>query len=217
MVVVLPYIYMVYFLCRVFSFILSEPLKRLSLCIYWVCVIYASVLRFYNISKSSKIERILLRKYYHLMAVSMFVPALIFQVIQICLSFIVIFAVFYSYFLYRVFSHITNWVLIFQPKFLNLAFGVALGVFLVLEIIRVSCHTCSTNIFTILSFVFIWIVSISCVFHEKLFTLLVKLLMLTLSQIHGYFYEKLALVKIINWKIIYSILEFVLAKTQTWE
>lgn len=66
---------------RILSFIFSEPYKRISLCIYWVCVIYVSVLRFYNISKNSKIERILLRKYYHLMAVSMFLPALIFQVI----------------------------------------------------------------------------------------------------------------------------------------
>ncbi|XP_050282621.1 dolichol kinase EVAN isoform X2 [Quercus robur] len=86
----------------VISFVFSEPLKRLSLCMYWVCVIYVSVLRFYNISKNSKIERILLRKYYHLMAVSMFLPALI-----------------------------------FQPKFLDLAFGAALAVFLVIEIIRV--------------------------------------------------------------------------------
>ncbi|KAL4611510.1 hypothetical protein ACB092_08G129000 [Castanea dentata] len=86
----------------VISFVFSEPLKRLSLCMYWVCVIYVSVLWFYNISKNNKIERILLRKYYHLMAVSMFVPALI-----------------------------------FQPKFLDLAFGAALAVFLVVEIIRV--------------------------------------------------------------------------------
>ncbi|XP_002523693.2 dolichol kinase EVAN [Ricinus communis] len=86
----------------VVSFVFSEPVKRLSLSVYWVCVIYASVLRFYNISKSSKIERILLRKYYHLMAVLMFLPAVI-----------------------------------FQPKFLDLAFGAALAVFLTLEIIRV--------------------------------------------------------------------------------
>ncbi|KAK7272175.1 hypothetical protein RJT34_28612 [Clitoria ternatea] len=86
----------------VLSFVLSEPSKRLSLCIYWVCIICVSVLRFYNISKNSKIERILLRKYYHLMAVSMFLPALV-----------------------------------FQPKFLDLAFGAALAVFLTLEIIRV--------------------------------------------------------------------------------
>ncbi|PSS14024.1 Dolichol kinase [Actinidia chinensis var. chinensis] len=83
-------------------FVFSEPLKRLSLCIYWVAVIYVSVRQFYSISKNSKIERILLRKYYHLMAVLMFLPALI-----------------------------------FQPKFLDLAFGVALAGFLVLEIIRV--------------------------------------------------------------------------------
>ncbi|KAI4334352.1 hypothetical protein L6164_019054 [Bauhinia variegata] len=86
----------------VLSFVFSEPLKRLSLCIYWASVICVSVLRFYKISKNSKIERILLRKYYHLMAVSMFLPALL-----------------------------------FQPKFLDLAFGVALAVFLLLEIIRV--------------------------------------------------------------------------------
>ncbi|XP_021766447.1 dolichol kinase EVAN-like [Chenopodium quinoa] len=86
----------------VFEFVFSEPLKRLSLCIYWVAVICISVHRFYNISRSSKVERILLRKYYHLMAVSMFVPALI-----------------------------------LQPNFLNLAFGVALAAFLVLEIVRV--------------------------------------------------------------------------------
>ncbi|KAL7617597.1 hypothetical protein Lser_V15G02449 [Lactuca serriola] len=86
----------------VLKFVFSEPHKRLSLCVYWVAVICASVLRFYNISKNSKIERILLRKYYHLVAVLMFVPAVI-----------------------------------FQPLFLNLAFGAALGVFLVLEIIRV--------------------------------------------------------------------------------
>ncbi|CAI0397956.1 unnamed protein product [Linum tenue] len=84
------------------AFVFSEPAKRLSLCTYWVCLIYVSVRRFYYISKNSKTERILLRKYYHLMAVSMFVPAVI-----------------------------------FQPKFLDLAFGAALAVFLTLEIIRI--------------------------------------------------------------------------------
>ncbi|KAL6499790.1 hypothetical protein OROGR_027700 [Orobanche gracilis] len=84
------------------DFVLSEPLKRLTLCTYWLVIISLSVRRFYNISKNSKTERILLRKYYHLMAVSIFVPALI-----------------------------------FQPKFLDLAFGAALAVFLLLEIIRI--------------------------------------------------------------------------------
>ncbi|CAN1182298.1 Dolichol kinase EVAN [Linum perenne] len=86
----------------VVTFVFSEPAKRLSLCLYWVFLIYVSVRRFYFISKNSKTERILLRKYYHLMAVSMFVPAAI-----------------------------------FQPKFLDLAFGAALAIFLTLEIIRV--------------------------------------------------------------------------------
>ncbi|XP_077221793.1 phosphatidate cytidylyltransferase family protein [Tasmannia lanceolata] len=71
----------------VFLFVFSEPLKRLSLCIYWMGVISASVLRFYNISKNSKIERILLRKYYHLVAVLMFSPALLFQPKFLDLSF----------------------------------------------------------------------------------------------------------------------------------
>ncbi|CAM8897980.1 unnamed protein product [Rhodiola kirilowii] len=83
-------------------FVFSEPLKRLSLCFYWVSLICVAVLRFYSISKHSKVERILLRKYYHLMAVCMFVPAVI-----------------------------------YQPMFLDLAFGAALAVFLVLEIIRI--------------------------------------------------------------------------------
>ncbi|CAM8898072.1 unnamed protein product [Rhodiola kirilowii] len=83
-------------------FVFSEPLKRLSLCFYWVSLICVAVLRFYSISKHSKVERILLRKYYHLMAVCMFLPAVI-----------------------------------YQPMFLDLAFGAALAVFLVLEIIRI--------------------------------------------------------------------------------
>ncbi|CAN7010253.1 unnamed protein product [Brassica oleracea var. botrytis] len=86
----------------VLTFVFSEPLKRLSLCIYWVLLIVVSVLRFYNISRGSKVERILLRKYYHLMAVLMFLPALV-----------------------------------LQPKFLDLAFGAALAVFIALEIIRI--------------------------------------------------------------------------------
>ncbi|XP_047982196.1 LOW QUALITY PROTEIN: dolichol kinase EVAN-like [Salvia hispanica] len=86
----------------VIHFVLSEPLNRLALCVYWLVTISVSVRRFYSISKNSKTERILLRKYYHLMAVALFVPALI-----------------------------------FQPKFLDLSFGAALAVFLLLEIIRI--------------------------------------------------------------------------------
>ncbi|XP_073140155.1 dolichol kinase EVAN isoform X2 [Henckelia pumila] len=83
-------------------FVFSEPLKRLTLCVYWLVIISVAVRQFYYISKNSKTERILLRKYYHLLAVSIFVPALV-----------------------------------FQAKFLDLAFGAALAVFLVLEIIRI--------------------------------------------------------------------------------
>ncbi|GLJ49159.1 hypothetical protein SUGI_1037130 [Cryptomeria japonica] len=86
----------------VIDFILEKPMERLAVCIYWLAVICVSVLRFYNISKDSKIERILLRKYYHLLAVIMFVPALL-----------------------------------FDADFLKLAFGAALAMFLILEMIRV--------------------------------------------------------------------------------
>ncbi|MQM10071.1 hypothetical protein Taro_042961 [Colocasia esculenta] len=96
--------------CRVVHFVITEPLERLLLCVYWVGIICASVVRFYNISKHSKIERILLRKYYHLVAVLMFLPAVL-----------------------------------LQPKFLDLAFGAALAVFLTLEMIRVSKPPCDAN------------------------------------------------------------------------
>lgn len=86
----------------VLGFLFKEPLRRISLCFYWILVLCVSVLRFYNISKNSKTERILLRKYYHLVAVLIFVPAVI-----------------------------------FEPAFLDLAFGAALAVFLILEMIRV--------------------------------------------------------------------------------
>lgn len=86
----------------VFTFVFSEQKKRITLCVYWTCLIFASVLWFYNISKHDSTQRILLRKYYHIVAVLMFVPAL----------------------------H-------FQPAFLDLAFGAALAVFVVLEMIRV--------------------------------------------------------------------------------
>ncbi|XP_041990462.1 dolichol kinase EVAN-like isoform X2 [Salvia splendens] len=86
----------------IIHFVLSEPLNRLALCVYWLATISVSVRRLYSISKNSKTERILLHKYYHLMAVAIFVPALI-----------------------------------FQPKFLDLSFGAALAVFLLLEIIRI--------------------------------------------------------------------------------
>ncbi|CAM8936381.1 unnamed protein product [Rhodiola kirilowii] len=65
---------------KIVRFVFSEPLKRLSLCFYWVSLICVAVLRFYSISKHSKVERILLRKYYHLMAVCMFLPAVIYQI-----------------------------------------------------------------------------------------------------------------------------------------
>ncbi|PKA65407.1 dolichol kinase [Apostasia shenzhenica] len=92
----------VYPLVWILEFLFEVPLQRIVLCTYWISIILLSIVRFYNISKHNKTERILLRKYYHLVAVLMFVPALI-----------------------------------FEPDFLDLAFGTALAVFIVLEMIRV--------------------------------------------------------------------------------
>ncbi|GAB2223201.1 hypothetical protein Droror1_Dr00017339 [Drosera rotundifolia] len=71
----------------VLVFTCSEPLKRLPLCVYWIILILVSVHKLYSISKNSKLERILLRKYYHLLAVLMFVPALVFQLEFLSLAF----------------------------------------------------------------------------------------------------------------------------------
>lgn len=68
---------------RVFNYIFTDSRERLALCAYWIFVIYVSIRRFYSISKQSKTERILLRKYYHLVAVLIFSPAVIFQVIYV--------------------------------------------------------------------------------------------------------------------------------------
>lgn len=84
------------------NYMFTDSHERLVLCAYWICVIYVSVRRFYSISKQSKTERILLRKYYHLVAVLIFSPAVI-----------------------------------FQPAFLDLAFGAAFAVFLILEMLRI--------------------------------------------------------------------------------
>jgi len=129
--------------------VFSEPLKRLTLCVYWVGVIAVSVHRFYRISKSSKVERILLRKYYHLMAVSMFVPALILQVgLLLYVNLLLINVLCFRYITFLI-CHIPDVLFVLflflfsfpQPTFLNLAFGAALAAFLVLEIIRVSPNT----------------------------------------------------------------------------
>ncbi|KAF7088678.1 hypothetical protein CFC21_091759 [Triticum aestivum] len=86
----------------VLNYMFTNSDERLLLCAYWIFVICVSIRRFYSISKQSKTERILLRKYYHLVAVLIFSPAVI-----------------------------------FQPAFLDLAFGAAFALFLILEMIRV--------------------------------------------------------------------------------
>jgi hypothetical protein len=79
---------MVSLLDRIVNYMFTDSHERLALCAYWICVIYVSVRRFYSISKQSKTERILLRKYYHLVAVLIFSPAVIFQVLWLSSVFI---------------------------------------------------------------------------------------------------------------------------------
>lgn len=67
------------------------------------------------------------------MAVAIFVPALIFQVFCVPNFFLVIFCVIFAFNLLMLIPCI-----IFQPEFLDLSFGAALAIFLLLEIIRVS-------------------------------------------------------------------------------
>jgi dolichol kinase len=95
---------------------------------------YVSVRRFYSISKQSKTERILLRKYYHLVAVLIFSPAVIFQVLWLSSVFITEKNISISITL------ISNLFCknVLQPGFLDLAFGAAFSVFLILEMIRVT-------------------------------------------------------------------------------
>ncbi|RWR79388.1 dolichol kinase EVAN [Cinnamomum micranthum f. kanehirae] len=84
------------------TFVFSEPLKRLPLCMYWIGLICVSVFRFYNISKNSRIERILLRKFYHLVAVLMFLPAVYLQPEFLDLAFGAAFAIFLALEMIRV-------------------------------------------------------------------------------------------------------------------
>ncbi|CAH8267473.1 unnamed protein product [Arabidopsis lyrata] len=114
----------------VLTFVFSEPLKRLSLCIYWVLLIVVSVSRFYNISRNRKVERILLRKYNHLMAVLLLSYRSIIYNFTIWKSVCVSLLQSSSRFLLFSCPSI-------QPKFLDLAFGAALAVFVALEIIRI--------------------------------------------------------------------------------
>lgn len=83
-VILICHWYFFYFVDRVFYYVLTEK-RRLLLSLYWISLIFVSVLKFYNISKHSKIERILLCKYYHLVAVLIFVPALLYEGILILL------------------------------------------------------------------------------------------------------------------------------------
>ncbi|KAJ7569812.1 hypothetical protein O6H91_01G095600 [Diphasiastrum complanatum] len=64
---------------RILDLVLDQPLQRLTLCGYWVIVLGISLAHIYEVAKNGKTHRIIVRKYYHLVSVIMFVPALIFE------------------------------------------------------------------------------------------------------------------------------------------
>lgn len=74
----------------VIEFVFQDP-QRFSLCGYWVGVLCMSVVPFY-MAKSTKIEQIMVRKFFHLMVVIMFIPALLLQQDFLKLAFSVAFA-----------------------------------------------------------------------------------------------------------------------------
>ena len=135
----------------------TDSHERLALCAYWICVIYVSVRRFYSISKQSKTERILLRKYYHLVAVLIFSPAVIFQVICAKKNLVQFSSVLKQRSMsIRILSSLL-WknVHFLQPAFLDLAFGAAFAVFLTLEMIRVrKLLLCLPDFFLLICFNF---------------------------------------------------------------
>ena len=63
---------------RVMNFVFEDK-QRYYLCGYWIFVISTAIIPLY-MAKSTKIETIMVRKFFHLMVVVMFVPALFFQV-----------------------------------------------------------------------------------------------------------------------------------------
>lgn len=85
-----------------FEHILENAGARIALCCYWLLVMLLPLQFLQRIAMEGKVAHIIVRKFYHLMAVVMFVPAVL-----------------------------------YQTGFLRLAFGIALGAFLILEIVRV--------------------------------------------------------------------------------
>lgn len=83
-------------------YVLDEPGERLGLCAYWILVMGVFSLFLHQMAVKQQVARIMVRKGFHVLAVLMFVPALM-----------------------------------YQPGFLRLSFALALGVFVVVETVRI--------------------------------------------------------------------------------
>lgn len=83
-------------------YVLDEPGERLGLCAYWILVMGVFSVFLHQMAVKQQVARIMVRKGFHVLAVLMFVPALM-----------------------------------FQPGFLRLSFALALGVFVIVETVRI--------------------------------------------------------------------------------
>lgn len=83
-------------------YLMDQPVQRLGLCVYWVFVIGLFSFLLHRMTVKEQMERIMIRKGFHIMAVVMFVPAVA-----------------------------------LQADFLRISFALALGVFILVEAIRV--------------------------------------------------------------------------------
>eukprot|EP00271_Cylindrocystis_brebissonii_P006470 TRINITY_DN19260_c0_g1_i1.p2 TRINITY_DN19260_c0_g1~~TRINITY_DN19260_c0_g1_i1.p2 ORF type:complete len:294 (+),score=36.32 TRINITY_DN19260_c0_g1_i1:1783-2664(+) len=79
---------------RAVEHILEHASARLALCCYWLLVMLLPLRRLRRMASEKLVAHILVRKYYHLMAVAMFVPALALQAGFLRLSFGVALAAF---------------------------------------------------------------------------------------------------------------------------
>lgn len=65
---------------RLFNFLLQEPWERGALVLYWAIMLTLSIYYIFETAKHGKEGRIIIRKYYHILAVMIFAPGLLLQV-----------------------------------------------------------------------------------------------------------------------------------------
>lgn len=75
-------------------FVWRRPVPRLILCCYWIVIICSPLPHLHRISHQKLVPKILIRKYYHVMIVFMFIPALLSDARFLQLAFGIAFAIF---------------------------------------------------------------------------------------------------------------------------